>query len=291
MVKNLKKHKWSIAMVFVVAIAVVIVWINAPEKVIVAKVNGKEISKEDLYETMVAQYGQQTLDGLISDMIVKQELNKQNISIPEDAIDTEFNALMASYGGEDAFKEAISANGVTQSEVKEDIVTYLKTEKLLNPRISVTDEEMKAYFEENEESFAQGKQVKASHILVDDEETAKEVKGKLDSGEDFAALAKEYSTDSSKEQGGDLGFFGEGEMVPEFEEAAFSMETGEISDPVETEFGYHIIKVVEKAEAKAPLFEDHKEEIKDLLSDQKLQSEYSAWLTELTEGAEIESHL
>lgn len=292
MIEKMKKQKWTIGIVALVGIAAIVIWLNAPQEVIVAKVNGKEISKEELYEKMVSQYGQQTLEQLMADALIDQEIKDKEIAVSEEEINEELSSLMASYGGEEAFEEAMTANGVTQSQIKEDIKSYLKTEKVLEPRIEVTEEEMKSYFDENKETFAQPEQVKASHILVEDGETANEVKAKLDDGEDFAALAKEYSIDTSNaEQGGDLGFFGEGEMVPEFEEVAFAMDRGAISDPVETEYGFHIIKLVERQEAKEPVYEESKEEIKKQLWDQKMQAEYSTWLAELQEKAEIENNL
>ncbi len=128
--------------------------------------------------------------------------------------------------------------------------------------------------------------------MVDDEKTAKEVKKKLDEGEDFAELAKEYSKDESNaESGGELGFFGKGKMVKEFEDKAFSMKVDEISDPVKTEHGYHIIKVTDKKDAKKAKLADHKEEIKDTLFEQKLQTEYQTWLNEKKEDYKIKKSL
>ena len=142
---------------------------------------------------------------------------------------------------------------MTEKEFKENIIEYLSIRKIIEPRIEITDEEIKAYFEENKESFNEEEQVEASHILVEDEATAKKVAKKLADGEDFAALAKEFSTDTmSAENGGELGFFPRGKMVAEFEEAAFSMKVDTISDPVKTEHGYHIIHVTDKKQQKMP---------------------------------------
>ncbi|WP_428907974.1 peptidylprolyl isomerase [Niallia sp. Krafla_26] len=145
---------------------------------------------------------------------------------------------------------------------------------------------------ENKESYNEPEQVEASHILVEDEATANEVKEKLDKGEDFVDLAKEYSTDTSNaDSGGELGYFPKGTMVEEFENVAFSMDKGAISNPVKTDFGYHIIKVTDKKEAKEAVFEDHQEEIKQILFDQEISEAYSTWITEQREKFEIENSL
>lgn len=177
-------------------------------------------------------------------------------------------------------------------QVREDIEFYLLAEKLIKPYISVTEDEIKTYFEENKDSFDQKEQVKASHILVEDEATAKKVKEELDNGKDFAELAKEYSIDTSNAAaGGDMGYFVKGEMAEEFEKAAFSLKPNTISNPVKTEFGYHIIKVTDKKAAKAAVFEDHKAEINDILFDEKIQEEYPYWLEEKKSDYKIKSYL
>lgn len=111
--------------------------------------------------------------------------------------------------------------------------------------MSTLEEDAKAFYEENKDSF-QVDEVTASHILVKEEALAKDILGKLKNGEKFEDLAKQYGTDGTKDSGGSLGTFGRGEMVSEFEEAAFALKAGEISEPVKTEFGYHIIKVTDK---------------------------------------------
>ncbi|WP_421383779.1 foldase protein PrsA [Bacillus salacetis] len=258
----------------------------------VAKVGGESISKDDLYTMMVDQYGEAALNTLIADKIVELESEEQKIKVKDNEIEEELKKLQESYGDEEAFNQALTSSGSSLDSVKDNIKSYLLTQKLLQERVKVTDDQIKEYFEANKDSFAQQEQVEASHILVEDEETAKEVKEKLADGDDFAELAKEYSTDTSNaEAGGELGFFAKGEMVPEFEEKAFSMGVDEISDPVKTEFGYHIIKVTDKKEAQEAVFEDHKEEIKEILFDQVLQTEYPVWLEEQKEEYKIENLL
>jgi len=122
--------------------------------------------------------------------------------------------------------------------------------RLLLKDVTVTEEEVKAYYEENKDKFVEPEQVRASHILVESEDMAIEILAELEGNElTFAEAAKKYSTCPSKEQSGDLGLFSRGQMVPEFENAAFGLEVGQISEPVKTQYGWHIIKVFEKKPA------------------------------------------
>lgn len=247
----------------------------------VAKVGGEKITKEELYNKLVEYYGESVLDSLIAEKIVDMELKKANITVTDEELQKEMNEVIESYGGVDYVNTYLAMQGLTLEDLKEDVLSYLKVMKLLEPRLTATEEEIVAYFEANKSYFDQPEQVEASHILVYEEETAKEVKRKLDEGADFAQLAAEYSKDTGNAQyGGELGYFGRGEMVEEFEEAAFSMKVGEISDPVKTKFGYHIIKVTDRKEAKAANLEDSREEIKEILKGQKLNTEYATWLNE-----------
>ncbi|HWO97058.1 MAG TPA: peptidylprolyl isomerase [Bacillus sp. (in: firmicutes)] len=287
--RNKKMYFLIIPLILGVVISIGVVFAN---KEVVARVDGKAISKDELYNLLVEQGGQAALDSLIDQTIIEKEAEKQKIDIAAEDIEKELQTLEESYGGEEALKEAMETSGISLANVKKDLSLNLTIEKLLKPRISVTEEEMKTYFNENKESFATAEQVKASHILVEDEATAKKVKDKLADGEDFSALAKEYSTDTTtKEQGGDLGFFAKGEMVAEFEQVAFSLKPGEISEPVKTEYGYHIIKVVEKQEAKEASYEESKSDIKEQLTGEKMQTEYTTWLEEKKEEYKIENYL
>ncbi|RYI25964.1 foldase [Bacillus infantis] len=258
----------------------------------VASVGSESIKKEELYSLLVKQYGDEALDALVTDKIIEMEAKKEKVTISDKEKEEELKNLKESYGGEEGFKAALEQSGVTEAGIAEDIEKYLKTEKLLEPRIDLKEDEIKAYFDENKDQFAQQEQVKASHILVEDEATAKEVKSKLDKGEEFADLAKEYSTDASNaESGGELGYFGKGEMEAAFEEAAFALKANEISGPVKTDYGYHIIKVEDKKEAKEAVFEDSKEAAKKALFDERMQTEYYNWLEEKKEEYKIEKNM
>lgn len=258
----------------------------------VAKFNGEAISKDELYSEMVEQYGSATVDKIISEKIVAAEAKKQKVSVKDSELNQEIETLKASYGGEEAFNQALETNNTSLAYLKQDLKNYLTIKKLLEPEITITEEEMKTYFDENKDSFAQAEQIKASHILVADEKTANEVKQKLNDGGDFAKLAKEYSTDeSTKNVGGDLGYFAKGTMVTEFDDAAFGLAVGEVSKPVKTEYGYHIIKVEAKKKAKEANYKDSKAKIKETLLDQKIDSEYTTWLEKKKKSYDIENTL
>ncbi|USK31932.1 peptidylprolyl isomerase [Bacillus sp. F19] len=291
--KNVLKNRLTYAFLMTGFLGVGIGWgISYATEEEVASVNGEKISKDDLYSLLMDQGGTQLVDYLITEKIIEQESDKKDITISNDAVEEEYQTVIASYGGEEAFIQQLETSGATVEDVKKDLETNLKIEKLLEPEIKISADEMKTYFDENKESFAEPEQVKASHILVKDEAAAKEVKEKLDGGADFSELAKEYSTDTSNsENGGDLGYFAKGEMVAEFEEVAFAMKEGEISDPVKTEFGYHIIKFEDKKAASEAVYEDKKKEIKETLFDQKKQTAYTTWLDEKKEEYEIENTL
>lgn len=258
----------------------------------VATVNGTAIEKDALYEQMIKTGGAEALELMISDEIIRQEAEKADIKITQKEIDAEMAVYEENYGGAEGLAAAIETSGMTMEDLKEEMETYLKIEKLIGPDIEITDEAIQTYFEENKATLGQSAQVEASHILTETKEQADEVAKKLADGGDFAELAAEYSIDTATaENGGDLGSFGEGEMAAEFEEAAFAMRPDEISAPVETEFGFHIIKVTGKTEAAEATLENSKEKIKEVLFDEALNTEYAAWLAEKQESYEIKNNL
>lgn len=150
--------------------------------------------------------------------------------------------------------------------------------------IKVTEEEAENYYESNKVQFVKGATVRAKHILTDTEEKCAEILAAVKNGEKtFEVAAKEYSTCPSGQRDGDLGEFGKGQMVPEFEKVAFGAEVGKITGPVKTSFGYHLIKVEGKSEAKETPYADVKESVKANLLQQKQNAVYNAKVKELKE--------
>jgi peptidyl-prolyl cis-trans isomerase C len=151
-------------------------------------------------------------------------------------------------------------------------------------KAATSDDAMKKVYEEASKQISGEEEVHARHILVESEDDAKAVKAELDKGADFAELAKKKSKDPGASDGGDLGFFTKDQMVPEFSQAAFALEPGKISDPVKSQFGWHIIKVEEKRKRKAPDFDQVKSQIETYVT-RKAQAEY---VGKLREAAKIE---
>lgn len=259
---------------------------------VVARVGDESITKEELYNLLVKQNGQAALNTLITEKIVALEAAKQNISVSEEEVQKELDISIEQSGGKVQFAQALAYYGYTEEDIRKNIRTNFTIRKLMEPQITITEEEMQQYFNENKTSFDTPEQVKASHILVDTEEKAKEVKEKIKAGNDFAELAKEYSTDEgSKSQGGQLGYFQRGDMAQQFEDAAFALEVGGISEPVQTGFGYHIIKVEDKIAAKEANYADSKDQVKDALIQQKIPELFNTWLQEKNTEYKVENLL
>ncbi len=178
------------------------------------------------------------------------------------------------YEGEAAFREELA-------KVKESLLISYAGEKAI-ASIRVDDAEARTYFDENAAEFTAEESVNASHILVKTEEEANKILSDINAGKiTFEAAAKEFSSCPSKENGGNLGDFGKGQMVPEFDSAVFSMNEGEISAPVKTQFGYHIIKLVKKNEAAPMEFSAVKEDIKNMLLSEKRRKAYESKINQL----------
>lgn len=165
----------------------------------------------------------------------------------------------------------------------------LLLQKEIEAKVKVSDQDIKDYFEKNKDKFAPVTQIKASHILVKTEEEAKKIEERLKKGEDFAQIAKKSSIDpASAKNGGDLGYFSKGQMVPEFESAAMRLKKGEISEPVKTRYGYHIIKVTDKKIGQVVEFEKVKNLISQNLMAEKQKEVFDSYIEELKKSYKVE---
>jgi len=254
----------------------------------------------------------QKLRGIILKRLIETELLYQkgqelNIKMPEEEIYARLEQIKKQYPSEQEFIDYLAKIELTQ----EDLIKELKKNGVISEVVkqhmsssqttakSYSDEELKKYYDAHKAQFQQGKKVKASHILIKVEKTVDEKKlqqakekitgilEKAKSGEDFGKLAQEYSDCPSSKKGGDLGFFDRPQMVPEFSQAAFSLKVGEISDIVQTKFGYHIIKVTDTKPATERSFKESKEQIKQRLSGKSSGKTIKDYIQSLHEQADI----
>ncbi len=250
------------------------------------------------------KFKEMILDQMIYTEAIYEAAKKENLLPTEEEINKSIEEFNTSIKDNDDYKKQLKELGIDDNFLKYQFERTLASDNYkekFNKDNAVTNDEMKEYYDDNKDDFYID-QVEASHILIkttDDEgnqlsdekkeeakKKAEEVLSKAKSGEEFSKLAKEYSEDTvSAENGGELGFFGKGQMVQPFEEAAFSMKVGEISDLVESDYGYHIIKVTDK-EDRQKTFDEVKDTIKDTLQDEK----YNAQVEKLKEEAKVEKN-
>ncbi len=282
---------WMIS-TFVLAAALVIVLIKPPfglKNETVAKVNSSTITKEQLYQAMVKVAGPSFLNNLIDEELLQQEMKAQGITLGDKDITDEIDAIKLSYGGEEQLMSLLDANGMTIDMLRENVRPSVISRKLQEKKTSVDDEAIKNFFDENKDSIGGSEQIRASHILVETKEEAEEILAKLKEGADFAEFAAEKNPDSTAQTGGDLGFFSKGKMVPAFADAAFALEKDQLSDVVQTDFGFHIIKKTdEKAGA---TLEDLKDAIRAMLISEELASTGNTTLESLHNNATIKNYL
>lgn len=231
---------------------------------VVARVNGAEITLGHVIATVAAlpaQY-QQLEDDVLYDFILEQLVQQQLLSQQQDGLSS-LNTLAIENEAR-SLQAVQTVNAITEAEV--------------------TDEAIQAAYDAQYADFEGDDEFDASHILVETEDEAKAIKAQLDDGADFAELAKEHSTGPSGPNGGALGWFGKGRMVPEFEAAVVELEKGQVSDPVQTQFGWHLVILNDKRKSQAPALEAVRGELAQTLQQDAIQ----ARIDELTEQAQIE---
>jgi len=220
------------------------------------------------------------LESFINSLPQEQKMYASNPQFRQQCIDQLVAMNLFSLMGEEEKLDETAEFDRIISAARREILAQLAMKKTF-AAIEVTEDECKAFYEQNPQFFQQGETVSAKHILVKEETECIEVLESIQGGEAFEDAAKRVSTCPSKERGGDLGAFGRGQMVPEFEEAAFAAEVGALVGPVKTQFGYHLIKVENKQEATVVPFEQVAPQISLSLQQQKQGEAYTAKVEEL----------
>ena len=289
----------------------------------VASVNGSVITAGEVDQEMkglLAQFGgqlpeeqmktiepklrEQSVENLLTKRLILQEADKRKIQPTEQEISAEVETVTAQFPSADVFQEQLKAMGISPEQFRRDIENHLKIKAVFEQATAsltpVTTEEISAFYTEKIDTFKVPEQVRASHILFKIEPDAsaetkalkkkelEAVRERIVKGENFEALAKELSDCPSKERGGDLGLLERGRMIKEFEDAAFALASGAISPVIETQFGYHVIKVTERNEPKTSALEEVQQDIAENLKTTKEEAAFESFLQELRKSAQIE---
>jgi peptidyl-prolyl cis-trans isomerase C len=326
---RIMRGKWLWALVAGVACLLIALLalslVTGPSEDRVAAVDGSVITQEDfnremsrvkqgllnmgkpLIDSQLSELKKEVLEQLINRELLYQESQRKGIRVREVEVDEELKVLKKGFDSDAEFKSALKEANLSEFEVKSQIKRGLAIDEFITghfvEKVTISDEEVRAYYESHPESFKQPEQVRASHILIIIDPQAdrpkrssvrkkiEEIRQKLQKGEDFAALAKEFSQGPSSAKGGDLGYFRRGQMTKPFEDAAFALRPGEVSDIVETKFGYHLIKVIEKEPETTIAFEGIREALGRYLTQEKVQKEVNLYVQKLKENAKIKVYL
>jgi parvulin-like peptidyl-prolyl isomerase len=245
------------------------------------------------FQNMMAQVRSQILQNMIIQTLLLQDAKSKKIEVSQQEIDSHISAIKNKYG-EQVFQSALQQQGITEEEYRKDLSDQMIISKLrddITKNITITDEEVKNYYETHKDQFSNPETIRARHILVKSMDEAKKVKERLKKGEDFAKVAREVSVDTgTKDLGGDLGYFSRGKMAKPFEDAAFALKKkGDISDIVQTEFGFHIIKLEDRKPAEVLSFESAKEKAQNLLKKEKEEKAFGDYIENLKNNAKIET--
>jgi peptidyl-prolyl cis-trans isomerase C len=286
-----------------------------------ASVNGKSISKIQferelaVFQKQAAQKGQQLndadlttvknriLENLIETEILYQQSQKEGIKVDDQAINEQIETIKKRFPDEAAYNKALEGMNVSEKEIRGQIQRGLAINQLLDTnirkKITVTEEESNKFYNDNPNFFKQPEQVKASHILIkvapDAEESKKiqarkkieTIQKKVRQGEDFGLLAKANSEGPTAQREGDLGYFSQGQMVKPFGDAAFALKVGEVSEIVETQFGYHLIKVTDKKPARTIPYKEVQQKLEQHLKIEKERTEIQGYIENLKKSATI----
>jgi peptidyl-prolyl cis-trans isomerase C len=289
---------------------------------VVAKVNGSPITEKNyeeaireflqgqgappnLPEEQMGQVRQAVMEALIGTELVYQKSVSAGIKVSQQEIDEALGETKKQFPDEAKWEESLKQQGTDKASFIEGVTRNLAINKAIKndvfDKIAVSDTDAKAYYDQHPQEMQKPEEIRASHILVrfpegaaDDVKKAararaEEALAKVKAGGDFAAVVKDYSQDpGSAAQGGDLGFFSKGRMVPAFETVAFAMKVGQVSDVVESPFGYHVIKVTDHHDAQAAPYAELSDKLKDFLKQKQARGGVQAYLKTLRDTAKVE---
>jgi peptidyl-prolyl cis-trans isomerase C len=293
-----------------------------PEKLpdVLARVNGENVTRQELEDYVSNLEGQAggpippdqrdriyrgVLDQLVGYRLLLQEAKARKVTVPDADLDARIAEVKKQFPSEDLFMQTLIDRKMTLDQIRADARRDMSIARLIDaeiaPRIAVTPAQVEDFYKSNPDKFQQSERVRASHILIRTEENAdagtkaqaktkaQQILKDVKAGKDFAALARQHSQDpGSAVNGGDLGFFQQGQMVGPFNDAAFSLKPGATSDLVETQFGYHIIRVAEKQAGRTVPLEEAKPDIEEFLKRQNRESETESFVKALRAKGKVE---
>jgi peptidyl-prolyl cis-trans isomerase C len=261
----------------------------SPDANTVATVNGEAVARADFERELsnevapeltpqeVEPFKRALLDTRVNQLLLLQAARANNVTVSAADVDRGVLRLSSDYP-EGNFSEALSQGQKSMADLKAETAARLTIEKLyaehVYPRVAVTEEELRAYWAAHEADFNEPEQVRAAQLVVKGIDEARRLQKELKAGKKFADLARRYSLSPDAKVGGDLGFFARGQMPPEFEEVAFRLRVGEVSDVVSTDYGYHLFRLLERRPArKRELAEVRPQVEARLLEDKRLQAQ------------------
>jgi len=255
-------------------------------------------------EDRLPEIRKKALEDLINRELLYQESIKQKVSIDSDLVDKQFELIKKMYSDEKLFSDKLSFMHLSESEMKSQIEKNLSVRRFINDKITrgifVSEEESRDFYKKNKKKFRQAEKIRASHILIkaspdlpEPEKTKarqkiETIRKRIGNGEKFAALAKKFSEGPAGAAGGELGYIEQKKMAKPFSDAAFSLNTGETSDIIETRLGFHLIQVLDKKPEKDSTYEEAQKEIDRLLAQKKLNENIKNCLEKLKQNARIE---
>jgi len=259
--------------------------------------------QKPLDPSMMLSMREKVIDSLINRELLLQQSKAKGITTNEADIDNSIDQIKRRLEAGQSFESLMKEMGISMETMRTQVGQASAIQKLLEvevyPQAMVSEKESRIFFENNPQYFKKPEEVKASHILIqvapdasDEEKLAarkkiEDIQIKMEAGDDFADLARQYSEGPSSTNGGDLGYFDRKKMVKPFSDAAFELKPGQVSDIVETRFGFHLIKVYDKKDKSTYVFEDIKDRLGEILQQQKMQEETVRYLEVLRRTANV----